>query len=107
MELLDSIRKRAAKYQKTIVFPEGTEPRTLQAMKAIVEQGIAQPVLLGHPKDIEITAKQNNADISVCRSAFDGRGRRHIGIFVSQSVVLRSEERRVGKECRSRWSPYH
>src|ERR1035441_987092 len=24
-----------------------------------------------------------------------------------QQVVLRSEERRVGKECRSRWSPYH
>ena len=22
-------------------------------------------------------------------------------------VMLRSEERRVGKECRSRWSPYH
>ena len=22
-------------------------------------------------------------------------------------VILRSEERRVGKECRSRWSPYH
>ena len=21
--------------------------------------------------------------------------------------LLRSEERRVGKECRSRWSPYH
>ena len=24
-----------------------------------------------------------------------------------QAVVNRSEERRVGKECRSRWSPYH
>jgi len=23
------------------------------------------------------------------------------------SIVVRSEERRVGKECRSRWSPYH
>ena len=23
------------------------------------------------------------------------------------AYVLRSEERRVGKECRSRWSPYH
>ena len=22
-------------------------------------------------------------------------------------LVHRSEERRVGKECRSRWSPYH
>ena len=25
----------------------------------------------------------------------------------AQTGVLRSEERRVGKECRSRWSPYH
>src|SRR2546430_12011456 len=24
-----------------------------------------------------------------------------------EAVVRRSEERRVGKECRSRWSPYH
>ena len=23
------------------------------------------------------------------------------------SISSRSEERRVGKECRSRWSPYH
>ena len=23
------------------------------------------------------------------------------------AAFLRSEERRVGKECRSRWSPYH
>ena len=22
-------------------------------------------------------------------------------------ILVRSEERRVGKECRSRWSPYH
>ena len=24
-----------------------------------------------------------------------------------ETVIKRSEERRVGKECRSRWSPYH
>ena len=24
-----------------------------------------------------------------------------------EDVLARSEERRVGKECRSRWSPYH
>src|SRR2546429_9151865 len=28
-------------------------------------------------------------------------------IRVSLGTVRRSEERRVGKECRSRWSPYH
>ena len=27
--------------------------------------------------------------------------------FVVGGEVTRSEERRVGKECRSRWSPYH
>src|SRR5256886_4717842 len=26
---------------------------------------------------------------------------------ISSCVPARSEERRVGKECRSRWSPYH
>ena len=26
---------------------------------------------------------------------------------VEDKRLLRSEERRVGKECRSRWSPYH
>ena len=29
------------------------------------------------------------------------------GEMRGKSVQLRSEERRVGKECRSRWSPYH
>ena len=27
--------------------------------------------------------------------------------FMSFVKCVRSEERRVGKECRSRWSPYH
>ena len=26
---------------------------------------------------------------------------------IAEVVNVRSEERRVGKECRSRWSPYH
>ena len=31
------------------------------------------------------------------------------GVYVggSSGECIRSEERRVGKECRSRWSPYH
>ena len=29
--------------------------------------------------------------------------RQYVGVYCSS----RSEERRVGKECRSRWSPYH
>src|SRR2546426_11226337 len=28
-------------------------------------------------------------------------------LFTLAPILTRSEERRVGKECRSRWSPYH
>ena len=28
-------------------------------------------------------------------------------IGLATVIPMRSEERRVGKECRSRWSPYH
>ena len=35
-----------------------------------------------------------------------GMSKKHLA-FVAILGVLRSEERRVGKECRSRWSPYH
>ena len=41
----------------------------------------------------------------------DSVGRTIIGEVVEDTDVAlkvkRSEERRVGKECRSRWSPYH
>ena len=33
-----------------------------------------------------------------------GEGDKFLGI---RAPKTRSEERRVGKECRSRWSPYH
>ena len=29
------------------------------------------------------------------------------GLQLAEKQKVRSEERRVGKECRSRWSPYH
>ena len=45
------------------------------------------------------------------RYRMDAVARQH-GLFFGQAPILHaigreSEERRVGKECRSRWSPYH
>src|ERR1043166_2624607 len=48
------------------------------------------------------------AIVNACRSLLIPR--RHLGAAGGAAVFAlgaRSEERRVGKECRSRWSPYH
>src|SRR3989475_6562465 len=39
--------------------------------------------------------------------AVAGDGQVSIGNTIVKAGAKRSEERRVGKECRSRWSPYH
>src|SRR3989442_15125762 len=36
-----------------------------------------------------------------------GKGALSYVLVSDGDAVVRSEERRVGKECRSRWSPYH
>ena len=47
----------------------------------------------------------------VASGAEDHAGLRHHGLVVPEQArdaeVEGSEERRVGKECRSRWAPYH
>ena len=47
---------------------------------------------------------------SVAIAGLGGLGS-NIAMYLARAGVghlhLRSEERRVGKECRSRWSPYH
>ena len=53
------------------------------------------PVDLGVENAFKILERLNRLDIPVYAGA------------EKPLVVLRSEERRVGKECRSRWSPYH
>ena len=47
------------------------------------------------------TAEDHNKELKVLAQSYDWL------IFLTDSGITRSEERRVGKECRSRWSPYH
>ena len=45
--------------------------------------------------------------IIVVESGGDSNARNKRSSATGAGQFLRSEERRVGKECRSRWSPYH
>ena len=72
--------------------------------------GVLQRVLAGYrvPFFDELAARFGGS-----LTLFAGHARREEMIDesrlpeIAKVYVLRSEERRVGKECRSRWSPYH
>ena len=48
-------------------------------------------------------------DLKRPRTVFDGAAAYYLALLCYEHLpaLTRSEERRVGKECRSRWSPYH
>ena len=57
-------------------------------------------------KEVRNLIKKYNPDIVYAHSSKAGAIARVADIGLKNCCV-RSEERRVGKECRSRWSPYH
>src|SRR2546422_8788546 len=64
--------------------------------------GVARLLLPGYFEGTQDTAYQR------LERRFGSAARRTAsGVFLLTRALARSEERRVGKECRSRWSPYH
>ena len=91
--------------------------RSLEVLKYLKEAGQRRTKTgimlgLGEEKDEVFQAIEDirNADVDVITlGQYLQPTRNHLPVkrFISPEEQLRSEERRVGKECRSRWSPYH
>ena len=63
--IIERIRNRAKALNKRVVFPEGTEPRTLRAAQRLVADKIAKVTLLGPIDEIQSSA-------SACKVELDG-----------------------------------
>ena len=64
MSVIDKIKAKAKQDVKHIVLAEGSEPRTVQAARQIVDQGVAKVTLLGKLEEIAAVAKQTNTDLT-------------------------------------------
>ena len=58
---LDAVLARAKTEKKTIVLPEGDDERTLQAAQTILEQGVADLIILGDAEAIKASASSTSA----------------------------------------------
>ena len=69
-------------------------------LKDFLTQELANIKAAGLYKNERIITTPQRADIKVNAGS-------DVLNFCANNYLGRSEERRVGKECRSRWSPYH
>src|SRR3712207_9586457 len=99
---------------RSTLFPYTTLFRSLPArVEDVVQDDDAVAVGLDRERDLvaavgrdlDRAVRRVRLDCAVAQAvvALDGADAR----LIHKSLVRRSEERRVGKECRSRWSPYH
>ena len=64
MDFVAEMKKKAKVLQKTLVLPEGTEERTVQAAVKIMAEGLAKEViLLGKKEEIEKVAASKNVSL--------------------------------------------
>lgn len=62
--IMNPIYMKAQSDPKTIVFPEGDQPRIIKAAQICVDEGIAHPVLLGAEATIRRVAEENGLELN-------------------------------------------
>ncbi len=67
MSFIDDIKNRAKTQIKTIVLPEASDKRIIEATAIALKEGYANIILLGDEKKIERIAQENQFDISKAR----------------------------------------
>jgi len=65
--IMRNIIRIAKQKPMDIVYPEGEDPSVLRAVMHVVEEGIANPILLGDTNVIQRTAEELQLDLTGCR----------------------------------------
>lgn len=63
MDLFDNLKQKVAGANKTIVFPEGQEPRVFRAAIRLKNDGLVVPILLGKVDEIKQNAENEGVDL--------------------------------------------
>ena len=79
-----------------------------EAVKEAIRTGkTALGIEFGSTRIKAVLVDESHAPIAMGTYDWENRLENNIWTYSLEDIWKRSEERRVGKECRSRWSPYH
>lgn len=63
MDFITSVKKKARKLEKSIIFPESMEERNLKAIEVILKEKTCRPILIGKENDLKKRATELNLKI--------------------------------------------
>ena len=63
MSFIEQIKQRAKQEIKTIVLPEATDVRILEAAQIVKKEGYAKVILIGNEEEVRNLAKEKNIDL--------------------------------------------
>jgi phosphate acetyltransferase len=66
-ELMSSIVAKAKALKRTVVLPDASDERAIQAARILADQGIAQPILIGKTRAIQDQAKKSGTALGGIR----------------------------------------
>ena len=93
------IRIEDGPMREMIAHAEATYPNEcVGAMIGKIENGV---------KTVDYALRLENSAEGSQRAYYELKPEHLLKAANADNEFIRSEERRVGKECRSRWSPYH
>ena len=88
---MKAIYERARLKKKRVVFPEGSEPRTIRAIAAILKNQIAEVTVLGDKDEINNLASEHSVDLSQAQ-LIDPAGSPLFDKFVTDFVKIRQSK---------------
>lgn len=88
MSVLQSFRDKSKALKRTVVYPEGEEPRSIQAAKTILAEGLAQVILVGGKDKMAGLAKEHGLDLGKC-TVSDPNTAEHFKDFAHELYELR------------------
>ncbi|HET9625382.1 MAG TPA: NADP-dependent malic enzyme [Kofleriaceae bacterium] len=90
--IMRTITKEAQRDPRRVVFPHAASPRLLRAIQQIVDVGIAKPVLLGRPGEIEKLCDELSLDLMGKVEIIDPRSANNRAQYAERLYELRQRK---------------
>ena len=82
MSFIEEIKEKARKSMKTIVLPESTDIRVLEAARKVADDGFAKVVLIGNREELQkIAGDINLSDIEIVDPATSPKTEEYVQAF--------------------------